>query len=117
MVFFRMFFMSKFHMSAQDANVVNSVVYLISAFGSPALGLIVDKTGRNVLWVMLSIGCTIAAHCILNFTLLNPYIGMVMSSQVTYILGTLQKNLNIFRLLWVVRIRYWRVVCGPSLRL
>lgn len=76
-MFFRMFFMSKFEMTAQDANMVNSIVYLISAFGSPALGLIVDKTGKNVLWVMLSISCTIVAHCILNFTLLNPYIGMV----------------------------------------
>lgn len=116
--------MSKFDMTAQDANNVNSVVYLMSAFGSPALGLIVDKTGRNVLWVMLSIGCTIAAHCILNFTLLNPYIGMVII--IFLELPTFRYRLKnkevliylyIFRFLWVVRIPYWRVVCGRLLHL
>lgn len=69
--------MSKFHMNAQDANMVNSIVYLMSAFGSPLLGLIVDKTGKNLMWVSLSVACTIASHCILNFTTYNPYIGMV----------------------------------------
>lgn len=36
-----------------------------------------DKTGKNVLWVFISICSTIGAHSILAFTMLNPYVGMV----------------------------------------
>lgn len=69
--------MNKFHMAADAANRVNSIVYLISAFGSPILGLAVDKTGRNLFWVILAILSTIGSHCILAFVDWNPYIGMV----------------------------------------
>ncbi|XP_017770005.1 PREDICTED: major facilitator superfamily domain-containing protein 1-like [Nicrophorus vespilloides] len=59
-----------------DANTVNSIIYLISAFASPILGFLVDKTGRNVLYVFISILATIASHSLLTFSTLNPYIGM-----------------------------------------
>lgn len=69
--------MSKYSLSANDANRLNSIVYLISAFGSPILGLAIDKTGKNVIWIMVAIAGTISAHAILAFTYLNPYIAMV----------------------------------------
>lgn len=74
---FRVFFKEKFHFSSEDANTVNSMLYIISAVASPILGLLIDKTGRNIIWVVLSIIFTILAHSLLNFTDLNPYIGMV----------------------------------------
>lgn len=74
---FRVFFERKFGFSPEDANTVNSIVYVISAVASPLFGLAVDKTGRNIFWVTISIIVTIIAHGLLAFTFLNPYIGMV----------------------------------------
>lgn len=69
--------MRKYDFSAEDANTVNSIVYIISAVASPVFGLVIDKSGRNVMWVFLSVSVTIGAHSILAFTFLNPYVGMV----------------------------------------
>lgn len=75
---FRVFFERKFGFLPEDANTVNSIVYIISAFASPLLGLLVDKTGRNVMWVFISIIVTIFGHAMLTFTFANPYIGMII---------------------------------------
>lgn len=40
--------MQKYDYSAEDANYVESLVYLISAIPSPLFGFVIDKTGRNV---------------------------------------------------------------------
>lgn len=69
--------MEKFNYTAEDANTVNSILYIISAVASPIFGFIIDRTGRNLSWVFLSISATIAAHTLLAFTMLNPYLGMV----------------------------------------
>lgn len=71
------FFMKKFNMSPSSANKVNSMVYLISSVGSPVLGLVVDKLGKNLFWTIMAITSTLCAHYILTFTYWNPYIGMV----------------------------------------
>jgi MFS family permease len=55
---------------------VNSILYIVSAVASPLFGLLVDKTGRNILWVFTAILVTIGAHGLLAFTFLDPYIGM-----------------------------------------
>lgn len=70
--------MRKFDYSADSANTVNSIVYIISAIASPLFGFVIDKTGRNVAWVFLSVTATICAHSLLAFTFANPYIGMVI---------------------------------------
>lgn len=72
----RVFFMQKYDFSPEDANYINSIVYIISAVASPLFGFIIDKTGRNVMWILISVMTTIVAHSILAFTYLNPYIGM-----------------------------------------
>lgn len=72
------FFKNKFHFTAQQANTVNSIVYIISAVASPIFGFVIDKSGRNVIWISTAIVSTIAAHSLLAFTSLNPYIGMVL---------------------------------------
>ncbi|XP_059481989.1 major facilitator superfamily domain-containing protein 1-like [Neocloeon triangulifer] len=73
----KVFFMRKFEMPPQDANFVNSLVFIISAVASPLLGLLVDKVGRNAFWVLISIVSTLGCHALLAFTFLNPYIAMV----------------------------------------
>ena len=44
------FFEEKWQYDAAKANIVNSLVYIISAAASPFLGFAVDKTGFNVMW-------------------------------------------------------------------
>ncbi len=74
---FRVFFERKFDFSPSNANAVNSIVYVISAVASPFFGFLVDKVGRNILWVFLAIVFTIGSHALLTFTFVNPYVGMV----------------------------------------
>ena len=37
----------------------------MSAVLAPTLGFVIDRTGRNVAWVMLSCVLTLIAHCLL----------------------------------------------------
>ncbi|KAL1124000.1 hypothetical protein AAG570_001770 [Ranatra chinensis] len=74
----KVFFMRKFDLVAGDANFINSLIYVVSSVASPLLGLMIDKTGRNVFWVSLAIVITIGSHSLLAFTFLNPFIGMMI---------------------------------------
>ncbi len=44
------FLIDKYGVTTQTANVLNSLVYIMSAAISPFLGVIVDKTGFNLFW-------------------------------------------------------------------
>uniref|UniRef100_H3CQI7 Lysosomal dipeptide transporter MFSD1 n=1 Tax=Tetraodon nigroviridis TaxID=99883 RepID=H3CQI7_TETNG len=70
------FFIEKFNFSLAEARAVNSIVYLISAPASLVLGFLVNKTGRNVIWVLIAVVTTLAAHMMLAFTFWNPWIAM-----------------------------------------
>ncbi|KAI3354217.1 hypothetical protein L3Q82_018751 [Scortum barcoo] len=72
----QVFFIEKFNFSPAEARAVNSIVYIISAPASPVLGFMVDKTGRNVVWVIIAIVATLIAHMMLAFTFWNPWIAM-----------------------------------------
>ncbi|XP_055022552.1 major facilitator superfamily domain-containing protein 1 isoform X2 [Boleophthalmus pectinirostris] len=72
----QVFFIEKFNFSPANARAVNSIVYIISAPASPVLGFMVDKIGRNVIWVMCAVVTTLAAHMMLAFTFWNPWIAM-----------------------------------------
>uniref|UniRef100_A0A8C9ZPZ1 Lysosomal dipeptide transporter MFSD1 n=1 Tax=Sander lucioperca TaxID=283035 RepID=A0A8C9ZPZ1_SANLU len=72
----QVFFIEKFNFSPAEARAVNSIVYIISAPASPLLGFVVDRTGRNVVWVMIAVVATLAAHMMLAFTFWNPWIAM-----------------------------------------
>lgn len=72
------FFMKRFGLKSDAANKVNSMIYLISSVGSPVLGFAVDKIGKNLFWIILSIIATICGHYVLAFATWNPYIGMVV---------------------------------------
>ncbi|KAK9695459.1 Major Facilitator Superfamily [Popillia japonica] len=71
------FFVKRFNLDPQDANTVNSMIYIIAAVTSPFFGILIDKVGRNLTWVVLSILITALAHSILIFTYLNPYVGTI----------------------------------------
>lgn len=72
----QVFFIEKFNFSPANARAVNSIVYIISAPASPVLGFMVDKIGRNVIWVLCAVVTTLAAHMMMAFTFWNPWIAM-----------------------------------------
>ncbi|XP_054569652.1 major facilitator superfamily domain-containing protein 1 isoform X3 [Eptesicus fuscus] len=72
----KVFFIEKFGFSSQAASAINSIVYVISAPMSPIFGLMVDKTGKNIIWVLCAVVTTLASHMLLAFTLWNPWIAM-----------------------------------------
>uniref|UniRef100_A0AAA9T7V9 Lysosomal dipeptide transporter MFSD1 n=1 Tax=Bos taurus TaxID=9913 RepID=A0AAA9T7V9_BOVIN len=74
----KVFFTEKFGFSSQAASAINSVVYVISAPMSPIFGLLVDKTGKNIIWVLCAVVTTLASHIMLAFTLWNPWIAMCL---------------------------------------
>ncbi|KAK2155682.1 hypothetical protein LSH36_233g01003 [Paralvinella palmiformis] len=67
----------KYQLEPSTALACNSVVFLLSAVVSPLFGLAIDKTGRNVLWVILGIVVTLGCHATFAFTFLNPFVPMV----------------------------------------
>ncbi|XP_076344249.1 lysosomal dipeptide transporter MFSD1-like [Tachypleus tridentatus] len=72
------FFEKKFGFTSTGANAVDSIVYVISAIASPLFGILVDRTGRNLMWVLISVVVTLGAHMLLAFSFLNPWIAMVV---------------------------------------
>ncbi|KAM8954347.1 lysosomal dipeptide transporter MFSD1 [Pelodytes ibericus] len=72
----KVFFIEKFNFSPLQAGAINSVVYIISAPLSPVFGFMVDRIGKNIIWVMCAVVCTLAAHIMLAFTFWNPWIAM-----------------------------------------
>jgi len=70
------FFQAKFDLSPQRAGAVNSVVFIISACASPFLGFMVDKVGKNVFWVIISVAVTLGCHCMMAFTFWEPFVAM-----------------------------------------
>ena len=70
------FFEAKWNLTPSQANICNSLVYLISAGASPVLGILVDKTGRNLIWLIVAIAFTLGSHAVLAFTFITPYFAM-----------------------------------------
>jgi len=74
----QVFFMKKFDFSSSNANFITGLIYLISAPVSPVLGILIDKTGRNILYCTLSIIVTLICHVLLAFTFINPYFAIIV---------------------------------------
>ncbi|XP_048810372.1 major facilitator superfamily domain-containing protein 1 isoform X1 [Lagopus muta] len=74
----KVFFIEKFQFSSQEASAINSVVYIISAPMSPVFGILVDKIGKNIIWVLCAVVTTLASHIMLAFTFWNPWIAMCL---------------------------------------
>ena len=70
------YFQAKFSLDPALANICNSLVYLISAGASPVLGIMVDKTGKNIIWLIVAILFTLGSHIVLALTFISPFIAM-----------------------------------------
>ena len=54
------------------------VLIFRSAILSPLLGYVVDRTGRNLYWLMGSITATIIAHALLAFLFVHPVVPLIL---------------------------------------
>ena len=70
------YFQAKYSLDHAWANICNSLVYLISAGASPILGILVDKTGKNIIWLIVAIVFTLGSHVLLALTFLTPFLAM-----------------------------------------
>ena len=52
-------------------------MYLMSAFIAPVIGHVIDRVGRNIAFVFVAVVITLISHCILGFSFVNPYFGIV----------------------------------------
>ncbi|VDQ16297.1 unnamed protein product [Trichobilharzia regenti] len=60
--------LGKFGLSVQDAGIVNSLVYIVSAVASPVFGSAIDFIGYNVYWLFSGIIVTMLCHICFAFT-------------------------------------------------
>ncbi|CAF1189399.1 unnamed protein product [Didymodactylos carnosus] len=74
----QLLFESKYNLSPAWANACNSLVYFMSAILSPILGYLVDRTGRNIFWLIGSIAATIVSHIMLAFLFIHPVVPLVI---------------------------------------
>ena len=70
--------MAQFGFTSQQANNITSMVYLVSAPASPVVGVLVDKAGRNISWVFLSVTLSITCFVLLTYTAANPYLAILL---------------------------------------
>ena len=57
---------------------LSGLVYLVSAVASPVFGFLIDRTGRNICWVLLAVAISLFCHCLLCISWFSPYIPMVL---------------------------------------
>jgi len=71
------FFRTEFSFEEEAANFLVGLVYLVSAVASPALGWLLDRTGRQVTWLCLALLVSAASHAVLAWTRVSPYLAIV----------------------------------------
>ncbi|KJE89648.1 hypothetical protein CAOG_01085 [Capsaspora owczarzaki ATCC 30864] len=72
------FFESKYSVDSATSHALTSIVYIISAAASPVFGLLVDRTGRNLTWVIAATAVTVGCHVMMAFTFINPYVPIII---------------------------------------
>ncbi|KAI0985725.1 hypothetical protein GJ496_010584 [Pomphorhynchus laevis] len=72
------FFQLRYGLSAQFAGFVDSCIFMCSAIIAPIIGAAVDKVGRNLLFITLSIIGTFIAHAMMAFSFIHPLVAMII---------------------------------------
>lgn len=72
------FFRKTYNFDMEQANFITGLVYLVSAVASPVFGLLIDRTGRNISWVIGAVTTSIGCHQLLTLPSVTPYIPMVL---------------------------------------
>jgi MFS family permease len=78
----QIFFVQKYNLAISEANIANSLIFGATILAAPVVGLIVDKVGFNMAWVIGGILITLATHIILeiSFQFYIPFIASIFFS-------------------------------------
>ncbi|XP_052262414.1 major facilitator superfamily domain-containing protein 1-like [Dreissena polymorpha] len=68
-----LYFVKKYDRSLDEANAINSMVFLVGAVTIPLFGAAIDKVGRNLIWMLAGLFLSLASHLLLTFTVVEPY--------------------------------------------
>jgi MFS family permease len=71
------FFQTKWRYPPSEADAVDSVVYMISAVSSPLIGFVVDKVGRNLVFLLVAGLLVMGSHMLMAVTFINLWIPMI----------------------------------------
>lgn len=71
------FFQTKWGFDTTEANAADSIVYVMSAVLSPFIGYIVDKTGRNLVFLLAASIIVMFSHLAMALTFINLWIPMI----------------------------------------
>lgn len=71
------FFQTKWNTKPSEADFADSTVYLISAVLSPFIGLLVDKVGKNLYFLLIASVLVMLSHLVLALTFINLWIPMI----------------------------------------
>ena len=71
------YFQTKYNFDAQTANFLVGLVYLVSAVSSPLLGWLLDRTHRNMVWMVASLSVSVVSHALLCWTQITPYMPVI----------------------------------------
>jgi MFS family permease len=68
------FLVNKYEVTILDASVQSSVFFLALMIFAPLFGILVNVTGYNLTWIVVSSLLAIANHSMFAFTYISPYI-------------------------------------------
>lgn len=71
------FFQTKWGFDTSTADAAASIVYIMSAALSPFIGFIVDRTGRNLIFLLVASIIVMISHVALALTYVNLWIPMI----------------------------------------
>uniref|UniRef100_A0A6G1SPV0 Lysosomal dipeptide transporter MFSD1 n=1 Tax=Aceria tosichella TaxID=561515 RepID=A0A6G1SPV0_9ACAR len=71
------FFQTKWNYPQSEADAIDSVIYMISAVSSPLIGFVVDKVGRNLIFLLVSCILVLGSHMLMAVTFINQWIPMI----------------------------------------
>lgn len=71
------FFQTKWSYPPSEADAVDSVIYMISAISSPLIGFVVDKVGRNLIFLLVSGILVMGSHMVMAVTFINLWFPMI----------------------------------------
>ena len=74
----KVFFKKKYAWNELSASLQQSLFFLSTVLTSPLFGVLVDRTGYNLTWVIVSILLSAMAHGLFIFTFLCSYIPVLM---------------------------------------
>ncbi|CAH8515376.1 unnamed protein product [Dicrocoelium dendriticum] len=84
------FFTRRFYLSVEDASVVNSMVYIVSAVTGPLFGAVISFTGCSLHWLLFSVLLTLLCHLCFAFAdhTMPPIVIMILMGLAYSILAT-----------------------------